>query len=69
MQNQGRSKRPLVGSRKSMSILQAILQDPVPMDVYIALRPDGVLGSGTEADPWTGGDHDNTVTTEIECRC
>lgn len=39
------------------------------MDVYIALRPDGVLGSGTEADPWTGGDHDNTVTTEIECRC
>ncbi|MBL9171118.1 MAG: hypothetical protein JNN07_25520 [Verrucomicrobiales bacterium] len=38
-----------------MSLIQALLQDAVPMDVYIALRSDGAVGSGTENDPWNGG--------------
>ncbi|MBL9171512.1 MAG: hypothetical protein JNN07_27515 [Verrucomicrobiales bacterium] len=38
-----------------MSLLQSLLQDPAPMDVYIALRDDGAMGSGVEADPWNGG--------------
>ena len=35
--------------------MEALLLDPVPFDVYIALRSDAALGSGTQADPWSGG--------------
>lgn len=37
-----------------MSLIDALLLDPPKFDVWIALRTDGVLGSGTQADPYDG---------------
>lgn len=38
-----------------MSLVNALLGSSVPMDIYVALRSDGARGSGTEADPYSGG--------------
>jgi hypothetical protein len=37
-----------------MSLLDALLLDPAPFDVWIAARTDGIKGSGTISDPWDG---------------
>src|SRR5713101_2003927 len=37
-----------------MSLLDALLLDPPPFDVWIALRTDGAKGSGTQSDPYDG---------------
>src|SRR5439155_22279133 len=37
-----------------MSLTDAFLLDPPPLDVWFALRADGAKGSGTEEDPWNG---------------
>jgi hypothetical protein len=37
-----------------MSLLDAFLLDPAPLDTWVALRTDGALGSGTEDDPYDG---------------
>jgi len=37
-----------------MSLLDSLLLDPARLDVWIALRTDGVKGSGTESDPYNG---------------
>lgn len=38
-----------------MSLLDALLLDPAPFNVWIALRTDGLKGSGTASDPYDGG--------------
>lgn len=38
-----------------MSLLDALLLDPAPFDVWIAVRTDGMKGSGTASDPYHGG--------------
>src|SRR5688572_20760472 len=38
-----------------MSLMDALLLEPHPFEVWIALRADGALGSGTQADPYNGG--------------
>ena len=45
-----------------MSLLQALLQDPPPGEVWIALRPPEFLGMGTEMDPYNGA---TLVTTPV----
>ena len=37
-----------------MSLLDALLLDPAPFNVWIALRTDGLKGSGTASDPFDG---------------
>jgi len=37
-----------------MALSEAFLLDPYRMDIYIAARTDGVLGSGTQNDPFNG---------------
>ena len=37
-----------------MSLTEALLLDPYPFEVWIALRSDGVAGSGTAEDPYDG---------------
>ena len=37
-----------------MSLLDALLLDPAPFNVWIALRTDGLKGSGTASDPYDG---------------
>jgi hypothetical protein len=37
-----------------MSLLDALLLDPAPFDVWIAARTDGIKGSGTASDPYDG---------------
>ena len=37
-----------------MSLVDALLLDPYPFDVWIATRTDGVKGSGTSNDPFIG---------------
>lgn len=37
-----------------MSLLDALLLDPAPFDIWIAARTDGVNGSGTLNDPYDG---------------
>ncbi len=37
-----------------MSLMDAFLLDPAPLDVWIAARTDGIVGSGTEEDPFDG---------------
>src|SRR6266851_2717981 len=37
-----------------MSLMDSLLLDPVDMDIWVAPRTDGVLGSGTEEDPYDG---------------
>src|SRR6266850_3229000 len=41
-----------------MSLLDALLLDPYPLNVYIAARTDGIKGSGTINDPWDGSSVD-----------
>jgi hypothetical protein len=38
-----------------MSLMDSLLLDPVDMEVWIAPRTDGIVGSGTEDDPYDGG--------------
>src|SRR5256885_2443269 len=37
-----------------MSLLDSLLLDPPRLDVWIAVRADGVAGTGTESDPYDG---------------
>jgi hypothetical protein len=37
-----------------MSLLDALLLDPIRIDVWIANRGDGIAGSGTQTDPYDG---------------
>src|SRR5262245_18236704 len=37
-----------------MALLDALLLDPYPFEVWIAKRTDGIYGSGTHNDPWNG---------------
>ena len=37
-----------------MSLLDALLLDPAPFNVWIAKRTDGLKGSGTASDPYDG---------------
>ena len=37
-----------------MSLLDALLLDPVRINVWVACRTDGILGSGTQNDPYDG---------------
>ncbi len=37
-----------------MSLLDALLLDPAPFNVWIAIRTDGIKGSGTISDPYDG---------------
>ncbi len=37
-----------------MSLLDALLLDPVRIDVWVATRADGVAGTGTQTDPHDG---------------
>src|SRR5258708_9277291 len=37
-----------------MSLLDALLLDPLRMNVWIAVRTDGVAGTGTQNDPYDG---------------
>ncbi len=38
-----------------MSLLDALLLDPTPFNIWIAIRTDGIKGSGTVNDPYDGG--------------
>ena len=38
----------------AMSLLDALLLDPAPFNVWIAVRADGLKGSGTASDPYDG---------------
>ncbi|MBI3867462.1 MAG: hypothetical protein HY299_02940 [Verrucomicrobia bacterium] len=38
-----------------MSLTDALLLDPAPLEIYIAIRSDNAKGSGTQDDPWNGG--------------
>lgn len=42
------------GSEMAMSLMDALLLEPPKFEVWLALRPDGTLGSGTQADPYDG---------------
>ena len=37
-----------------MSLLDALLLDPAPFNIWIAVRTDGIKGSGTASDPYDG---------------
>ena len=37
-----------------MSLIDALLLDPAPFEVWIACRTDGLKGSGTASDPYDG---------------
>ena len=37
-----------------MSLIDALLLDPAPFNVWIAARTDGIKGSGTASDPYDG---------------
>ena len=37
-----------------MSLLDALLLDPAPLEIWIAYRTDGLKGSGTASDPYDG---------------
>ncbi len=37
-----------------MSLLEALLLDPLKMNVWIAVRADGIAGTGTQNDPYDG---------------
>src|SRR5688572_18321125 len=46
-----------------MSLLDSLLLDPHKLDVWIALRTDGVKGSGTESDPYNGSPrYENSIS-------
>ena len=48
-----------------MSLLDSLLLDPARLDVWIALRTDGVKGTGTESDPYDGSVRPKPVLTGI----
>lgn len=37
-----------------MALLDALLLDPYPFQIWIAKRTDGIKGSGTASDPYDG---------------
>ena len=37
-----------------MGLIDALLLDPFPFEIWIAKRTDGLAGSGTLNDPWDG---------------
>lgn len=37
-----------------MSLLDALLLDPAPFNIWIAKRTDGIKGTGTASDPYDG---------------
>lgn len=37
-----------------MSLMDALLLDPAPFEIWIAYRTDGIAGSGTASDPYDG---------------
>lgn len=37
-----------------MSLLEALLLDPVRINVWIAYRDDNIAGTGTQSDPYDG---------------
>ena len=39
---------------QTVSLIDALLLEPYPLDVWIAVRSDSAKGSGTEPDPWNG---------------
>ena len=41
-----------------MSLLDALLLDPYPLEIWIAYRTDGIKGSGTASDPYDGSTAD-----------
>ena len=41
-----------------MSLLDALLLDPAPLEIWIAYRTDGIKGSGTASDPYDGSTAD-----------
>jgi len=54
---EGESIRPETETerRKAVSLTEALLLDPHPLDVWLAVRSDGLKGSGVQADPWNAG--------------
>lgn len=48
-----------------MSLLDALLLDPVRIDVYVALRQDTATGSGTQTDPYHAGLTLDSTTADI----
>jgi hypothetical protein len=48
-----------------MSLLDALLLDPPRLNAWIALRTDGVNGSGTESDPYDGSVRPKPLLTGI----
>src|SRR5687767_1817423 len=38
-----------------MGATEALLLDPLPFEVFLAVRADGLSGSGTCEDPWSAG--------------
>jgi hypothetical protein len=49
-----------------MSLADALLLEPCPLDVWIALRTDGARGSGTENDPFNGAPRYEPALTVTE---
>jgi hypothetical protein len=49
-----------------MSLADALLLEPCPLDVWIALRTDGARGSGTENDPYNGAPRYEPALTVTE---
>jgi len=41
-----------------MNLIDAILLNPAPFDVWIAYRMDSIKGSGTLNDPWNGSEQE-----------
>src|SRR6266545_7977103 len=56
---------PTLKSWRPMSLLDALLLDPQKLDVWIALRNDGVKGTGTEEDPYDGSVRAKSIPTGI----
>jgi len=42
------------GKAQAVSLIDALLLEPSPLDVWIAVRTDGLKGSGTQSDPYDG---------------
>ena len=38
-----------------MSLLDALLLDPAPFNIWLAVGTDGIKGTGTASDPFDGG--------------
>ena len=48
-----------------MPLLDSVLLDPSKLDVWVALRTDGVKGTGTESDPYDGSMRPKPLITGI----